>query len=208
LAIGATGGATNCDCAHGGTDLLSLGQNCTITMTTPDGGILRTLSGSSNTYVVTASTANLTGWNTTIPRNTTGIVTTCGAGGCSASRSIMVNGLQVNSTADGNNYWNVTFDSPTPLVVNGVGANRALASGTLRMQNNSNQYLATTVFNGPLSFTAGCCFPVSGSATTTFSGGPYDNQVETIKYGPTCGNATVIPPNNGPALPYILTHCI
>jgi hypothetical protein len=177
----------------------------TRSITTPAGLITST----ANSLVVTVDTSKPSGYNSAIATDTSGAVTTCGVGGCSAARTITIGGTHILATIDTLSYWDhtVTTDPSNPLVVTGNGATRTLVSGVVVVQHNKVGFTTTSTFNGPLTYEIGCCFPTSGSVTTKFSGGPDDGLSEKLTFSSTCGDATLTYPN-GSTASHPLVQCL
>jgi hypothetical protein len=80
-------------------------------------------------------------------------------------------------------------------------------SGTVNVQHNLLKYTAKTTFNDVTYGDGACCFPTSGSVTTTFDGGMHAGKSESLSFGASCGEATLTTVN-GRTISYTLEHCL
>lgn len=85
-------------------------------------------------------------------------------------------------------------------------ANRAM-SGTVTLYHNLAKYTATNTFNTVTWSTASCCFPVSGSITTTFSGADAPTGPMTLTFTANCGSATLTTPSDTTGSEVQLSTC-
>jgi hypothetical protein len=205
---------TSCDNVHA--RLVHQAADCSLTRTTATGGNTRTLTGpNDNAYSITHDTNGAgSGWDSSVTPapNNGGVVYSCGTGGCTAARSLVINGSHLTGTVTPNGghartVWNHTVSTgATALTVTGVDTGR-MVSGTVTTQHNILHYTATTTFNNVSFGDAGCCFPTSGSVSTAFSSGTNKGKTETLTFTAVCGEATVTLPD-GKTIPWTLLHCL
>jgi hypothetical protein len=139
-----------------------------------------------------------------------GLVLTCGSGGCSESKTLVINGSHITGTvelADGSDTvrWDHTVTS-SGLTVTGSGAGR-LVTGSVTVQHNIARYVATVTFNNAGYGDVACCFPTTGSVTATFAGGPDDGKSESLTFSSACGEATLTAASGG-TQSITLQHCL
>ena len=103
--------------------------------------------------------------------------------------------------------------TPMNLIIVGAGSNQTqLLNGTLYLQHNLMKMTAKAVFNNTL-HVKNCCFPVSGSVATSFTGGANDGLTETMTFSQdTCTLATLgqvqLTDINGNTFQKTLKHCL
>tara|TARA_B110001454_G_C12723266_1_gene436121 strand:+ start:39314 stop:40318 length:1005 start_codon:yes stop_codon:yes gene_type:complete len=85
-------------------------------------------------------------------------------------------------------------------------ANRAV-SGTVTLYHNLAKYTATNTFNAVTWSNSACCFPVSGSITTTFSGSGAPTGPITLTFTSSCGSATLTTPSDTAGSTVELNNC-
>jgi hypothetical protein len=98
------------------------------------------------------------------------------------ARAITISGIHLTASWSGISLFDHTISSSA---IN-VSAGNVITTGTVTLQHNYARYVATSTFTN-VGFTVGCCFPTSGSITTTFSNGAAS---ETLAFNSTCGSAT------------------
>jgi hypothetical protein len=188
---------------------------CTVTRTTSGGGDTRTITGpDGNSYAISHDTNGAgTGWDPTVSPAPTngGVEVTCASGGCSEGGTLVVHGSHLTGTVtiDGKatTIWDHTVSTGTNgISVAGKGAGR-IVTGTVTVQHNILRYDATATFDSVGYAEPGCCFPTSGSVTTTFSDGPNTGKTETLTFSPLCGEATLTTVS-GTTGPLTLEHCL
>jgi hypothetical protein len=201
--------------ASSGDFMLSTQANgCVVTRTTPSSGVVRSLrSAKGVVFSVGHNTTDPQGFDSTITTANTGAAITCTADHC-ASRSIVIGGSHITASyAPGGNtlkLWDqtVSTDSDAPIVVTGTGTSKVVSSGTLIVQDNTNQVVGHTTIAVPLTYTeAHCCHPTAGTLKTTFVGGPNNGLSESIVFSKDCGEAVAYQPN-GVYFPITLNHCM
>jgi hypothetical protein len=178
------GSVAACTSAETG-GLISMTNGQSVAVTAPGDVSLATFNG----YTVETD-SNSSGYAT--PENG-GISVSCGTGGCGTTRTVTISGVHRQLTGPlGTTLYNHTYSTTTPLTITGTMANgnRTIQSGTIVLQHNIALYTATTQVTTPIGFTAGCCVPTSGSATTTFASGTKTGS-ETVTFTSTCGVASV-----------------
>jgi hypothetical protein len=175
------------------------GANAVFTRTTDAAGLVR---ADKSGKTVTITTADSSGFDTA---KTGGAQVTCGASGCASARTVTIKG--VHYVGSGGIAWDHTVSTDTDLSITGKGATRVINSGVVRVQHNLAKFKSIATINGPLTHDATCCFPLSGSITSAFSGGKLDGKSETITFSATCGSATLTD-SKGTQSPLTLSHCL
>jgi len=169
--------------------------NCSLTRTTFASGNTRTLTGPrGNNYAIAHNTNGVgTGWDATVspaPDNS-GVVLTCGASGCKGSRTLVISGSHLTGTVDSVRLWDHTVSTGMGgITVTGSGIERVV-SGTVYVQHNLAHVTSATSFDNVAYGNIACCYPSSGSVTTTFSAGPDKSKTETLSFTALCGEATL-----------------
>jgi hypothetical protein len=200
----------SCDPIHA--ELERQVAGCSITRTTSSGGNTRTITGpDGNSYAVTHDTNGAgSGWDATVspaPSNG-GVVATCGAGGCANGGTLVINGSHLTGMVSLGGgmpatLWDHTVSTGAGgLTLSGASGSRVV-NGAVTVQHNLIKYTATATFNNVGWGEAGCCFPTTGSVTTTFSGG----KSESLSFSSICGEATLTTVN-GKTVPITLQHCL
>jgi hypothetical protein len=203
----------SCDSTHALMELQAAG--CELTRTSATGGDTRTITGPDGYVraVVHDTNGAGTGWDPSVSPapNDDGVETTCGSGGCSSSRTLVINGSHLTGTvaldSDRVKIWDHTVVTGSGgITVTGAGASRVV-SGTVIVEHNLLQYTSTTTFvsvgySEPL-----CCFPTTGSVTTTFSKGPDVGKTETLTFSSVCGESTLTRAD-GTSEALTLEHCL
>lgn len=117
-----------------------------------------------------------------------GVTVTSGGAG---SRVITISGVHRRGIrTDGNfGFWHTTFtDSGSPLSVNVSGTQYTIASGTVNTTYNRLRKTASVSFSNVVyDSTAACCYPVSGTISTSIDSG---TAVSTT-FTSTCGEVTI-----------------
>lgn len=188
---------------------------CSVTRTTSAGGQTRTITGpDGNSYAISHDTNGAgSGWDTSVspaPANG-GVEVTCASGGCTEGRTLVVNGSHLTGTVtiDGKSQkiWDHTVSTAASgITVTGHGAGR-IVTGSVTVQHNILKYTATATFDSVGYAAPGCCFPTSGSVTTTFSDGPNTGKTETLTFSPICGEGTLTTVS-GATEALTLEHCL
>jgi hypothetical protein len=205
--------STSCDATS--PSLEHQAGNCARTRTTPTGGNTRTLTGAKGgQYAIDHDTNGQgTGWDSSVspaPKNS-GVVATCDASGCTAGRTVEINGSHLTGTltpAGGaaKKIWDHTLTTASPLVVTGSGAGRVV-NGTLTVQHNLAKYTAQVTFNQVAYTDPLCCFPTGGSVQTAISAGLDQGKTESLSFGPACGQAT-LKELSGVTSSFTMRHCL
>jgi hypothetical protein len=189
---------------------------CSVTRTTASGGNTRTVTGSGGeVFAITVDTNGAgTGWDASVspaPTNA-GVVTTCGAGGCASgggtlaiggshlTGAVVIGGVAPLKIVD------ITVTTGGPLTFTASGSTRVL-SGTVTVQHNIARYTATATFHAVTYEQSGCCFPASGTVTSTFQGGPFKGATETVTFGGGCGDVTITT-STGNTVQRTLQNCL
>jgi hypothetical protein len=184
---------------------------CTLTRTTSTDGNTRTLTGPrGNFYSITHNTYGAgTGWDPSVapaPSND-GVTLACGSSGCAVGRSLTIAGSHLSGTIDGVRFWDHTVSTAgSGITVAGAGPGRVV-TGTVFVQHNLAHVTSTTTFNDVAYTDGACCYPTSGSLTTTFSKGPDQSRTETLTFGAVCGDATLTRAN-GRVASITLDQCL
>jgi len=203
----------SCDSTHPFMERQAAG--CELTRTTGAGGDTRTITGpDGNSYAIDHDTNGAgTGWDTSVTPapNDSGVEITCAAGGCSSGRTLVINGSHVTGTVtiDGTatTIWNHTVTSGSDgLTVTGAGADR-LVSGTVVVQHNLIQVTSTTTFSSVGYSEPLCCFPTTGSVSTTFSKGADVGKTEKVAFTAICGEA-MLTKADGTIEALTFEHCL
>ena len=202
-----------CDGTHALVDLQVAG--CSITRTTGAQGATRTVTGpDGNSYAIDHDTdGEGTGFDSAVspaPSNG-GLDLTCGAGGCAAEKTLILNGSHLTGTVtigrDAKKIWDHTVStSASGLTVKGSGPSRVV-TGSVTVQHNLLRVTSTTAFDAVSYGDPGCCFPTAGSVSTTFSKGADVGKTETLAFSASCGEATLTRAD-GTAEPLTLAHCL
>jgi hypothetical protein len=187
---------------------------CAVTRTTGTDGNTRTVTGPlGSSYSVTHNTNGAgTGWDSSVSPapNNDGLVVTCDSDGCSKGLTLVINGSHLTGTTQlfggsDTTKWDHTVTS-SGITVTGSG-NARVASGSVTVQHNLAKFTSTTTFNDVGFAEGGCCFPTTGSVSTSFSGGPYAGKSESIAFSAVCGEATLTT-TAGTTESITLQHCL
>lgn len=173
--------------------------NCTLTRTTTVDGNTRTWTGlKGNSKAITHNTFGAgTGWDISVAPapSDDGVILTCGASGCAASRTLVISGSHLTGEADSLLRWDHTVSTGLGgLNVTGTGPGRVV-TGSVIVQHNLAHYTSTTAFNDVAYGSTACCYPTSGSVTTTFSSGPNRSKTETLSFTTVCGEGSLTKPD-------------
>jgi hypothetical protein len=189
---------------------------CTLTRTTGADGNSRTITGpQGNQYAIRHDTHGAgTGWDSTVSPapGDGGVVVTCGSGGCAGGGgTLAIGGSHVTGTATPSGgtpvkVWDHTLSTPVPLTLTVTGGVRTIG-GAVTVQHNLLHYDTTTTFHDVGYGLAGCCFPSSGSVTTTFTGRLLAGKTETLAFSGACGEGTLTT-TDGKTVPFTLTQCL
>lgn len=195
---------TNGSCSGNAATLNSIASAVTFTRRTIDSSsvansVVRTAASG---RIVTLTTEDTSGFAT---GKTGGAQIICGASGCSSTRTVTLKGIHLVGSAG--LPWDHTISTDSDILVTGAGASRVVTGGVIRVQHNLAKFTSVSTINGPLNHTANCCFPVSGSVSTAFSGGKLDGKTETLTFSATCGQGTLTDSNNN-SNALTLTHCL
>lgn len=113
-------------------------------------------------------------------------------------RQVVINGIHISGLQGGNLVWDHTFSTDAAgLMVLGAENERQVTAGTITTQHNIAKYVTTSRITQPLTYKKSqpnesvCCFPTGGTLHTTFEGGKFAGKSEDVKFGPSCGQATV-----------------
>jgi hypothetical protein len=202
---------TSCDSIHALMEKQAAG--CDLTRTTAAGGSTRTVTGpDGNSYAIAHDTNGAgTGWDSSVsPAPTSdGVVITCGSGGCTADRTLVINGSHLTGTVEvrgvSQNIWDHTVTA-SGITVTGAAADRVV-NGTVTVQHNLLKYTSTTTFTSVGYGEPGCCFPTTGSVSTTFSKGAETGKTETLTFSNICGEASLTD-ISGATDPLTLQFCL
>lgn len=184
---------------------------CTLTRTTASDGNTRTLTGlKGNDKAITHNTFGAgTGWDSSVtpaPAND-GVILTCGSSGCAAGKTLTISGSHLHGTVDSVRMWDHTVSTGADgITVTGSGTGRVV-SGAVYVQHNLAHVTSATTFNNVAFADGACCYPTTGSVTTTFSKGPDQSKTETLTFNSTCGEVTLTKPN-GTTVDLTLDQCL
>lgn len=205
--------SASCDDVHAAVGKQVAG--CEVTRTSRAGGDTRTVTGPDG-YLRTVdhdTSGAGTGWDSSVSPAPTddGVQTTCGTGGCASSRNLVISGSHLTGTiaigGDTARIWDhtvVTGDGG--LTVSNSGGD-LVVSGTVIVEHNLIQVTSTTTFSNVTYSEPLCCFPTSGSVSTTFSKGPDVGKTEGLEFSSVCGE-TVLHRADGTSVALTLEHCL
>lgn len=198
------------DCTGGSFLPKNQPQGCVVTRTSPSTGITRSLTGpDQNAYSVTHNTnGEGTGWDTGVAVNNSGVALTCTNSDCT-EQTLMINGSHFTAKLNSSTLWDHTINTNTALTMTINSDGSHTVNGTVTVQHNIAKMLSTTIFNNVNYGGSGqdCCFPTSGSVTTTYTSGANAGKSETMTFSGDCGSAT-LKTTGGNTLAYPLIHCI
>jgi hypothetical protein len=172
---------------------------CSVTRTTASGGNTRTVTGpDGNAYAITHDTNGAgTGWDPSVSPSPTnaGVIATCGAGGCATGGgTLAISGSHLTGVVAGDipptKLVDITVSTGAPLTFTTSGSTRVF-NGTVTVQANIARLTATATFDAVTFGDPSCCFPTSGTVTTTLQGGASDGRTETLTFGAACGEASL-----------------
>lgn len=188
---------------------------CTITRTTGASGDTRTITGpDGNSYAIDHETDGAgTGWDSSVspaPSNG-GVELTLGGGDGDVEDTLVINGSHLTGTVNVDGLtlkiWDHTVStSAAGITVSGEGTAR-IVSGSVTVQHNLAKFTSETTFDAVGYGDAACCFPTSGSVSTTFSKGADVGKTETLTFSSTCGEAT-LKAASGASVPLVLQYCL
>jgi hypothetical protein len=202
-----------CDATHPFMELQAAG--CDLTRTSSATGDMRTITGpDGNSYAINHDTNGAgTGWDTSITPAPSdgGVVVSCGASGCAEARTLVINGSHLTGTVDiggvSTEIWNHTVSTgASGLSVTGSGASRVV-NGEVTVQHNLIKATSTTTFSSVGYTEPLCCFPTTGSVSTTFAKGSNVGKTESIAFSAICGEATLTKPD-GTVESLTFEHCL
>jgi hypothetical protein len=195
----------SCDSAHAFVENQAAG--CVVTRTTGAEGNTRTITGpNGDSYAIRHDTNGAgTGWDPSVtPAPTDGGVEV-------SPTSLVVHGSHLTGTITVNGrttrIWDHTVSTEAGgLTVTGTGTGRVV-HGAVTVQHNLARYTATTTFNDVGYADGACCFPTSGTLSTTFDSGADAGKTETLAFGAVCGDATLTMAS-GETESVTLEHCL
>jgi hypothetical protein len=189
------------------------GAGCTLARTTM--GSTRTITGpDGNSYAIVHDTDGAgSGWDPSVtpaPGNG-GVELACGTAGCAAGKNLVINGSHLTGivTIRGKDHtiWDHTVSTGAGgLTVTGTGGSRVV-NGSVIVEHNLLKYTAAAAFSAVGYGDVGCCFPTTGSVSTTFSNGTDAGKTETLTFSSVCGDATLTRAD-GETQPITLAHCL
>ncbi|HEV3192847.1 MAG TPA: hypothetical protein VGY54_20215, partial [Polyangiaceae bacterium] len=206
---------TSCDNTHAFIGNQATG--CALTRTTGSMPNSRTLTGpEGGMYSITHDTNGAgSGWDSTVspaPSNG-GIISICAAGGCAAGRNVVVSGSHLTGTlalpgGAAAPLWDHTVSTGAGgITVTGEGATRVV-SGTITVQHNIAKFTSTSTFNNVGFGDTACCYPTSGTVTTTFDDGPDAKKTESLSFSAAACGEAMLTRKDGSIVPLTLKHCI
>jgi hypothetical protein len=188
---------------------------CGMTRTTGSGGDTRSVTGPDG-YARTVNhdtNGAGSGWDSSVTPapNDDGVQNTCGTGGCASSRNVVISGSHLTGTISIDGATDRIWDH---TVVTGAGGltvsdqnGDLVVDGTVIVEHNLIQVTSTTTFSGVTYSEALCCFPTSGSVSTTFSRGPDVGKTEKLAFTSVCGES-VLTRADGGVEALTLEHCL
>ncbi len=202
-------------------------SSCTIGTITMTGGWSEAYSSSGCTSTfgtgcsVTRTTAATTGSVATFSSGATLTTTsdshqaydgTTVSGGQSASnssgtRTITINGIhRVLKGPRGRTWFDHSILTTTPITMTGSrsGGNRTISAGVLKIFHNRVSLTATNTFSSVVWGSSSCCYPTSGTISTTFSGST--TGTASLAFTSTCGTANFTD-TNGSTSSVSLSYC-
>lgn len=109
---------------------------------------------------------------------------------------------KILTRTNGSVIFDMSFETPTPLQLNKLARNgRIISSGVLDVYHNRAQFKAEHTISN-LTYSSSCCYPVSGSISTTFTGSL--SGVGSVTFNG-CGNYTAI--YNGQSKTFSMANC-
>jgi len=127
-----------------------------------------------------------------------------------SSRTLVVSGSHITGTVDIDGarakIWDhtVTTDG-SGLAVAGAGTDRTV-TGSVTVQHNLLKFTSITTFSSVGYTEPGCCFPTTGSVSTTYTKGQA-GKTEKLAFSAACGEATLTDAQ-GKTAPLTLEHCL
>jgi hypothetical protein len=112
-------------------------------------------------------------------------------------------------TIDGSSakIWDHTVSTGAGgLEVTGAAGDRVV-SGTVTVQHNLLKYTSTTTFTSVGYTEPLCCFPTTGSVSTTYTKGAMAGKTESISFSSVCGESTLTE-IDGATVALTLQHCL
>jgi hypothetical protein len=185
---------------------------CELTRTSSASGDTRTVTGPDGYQRAVDHDTNGagTGWDSTVTPapNNDGVQTTCGGNGCESSRTIVLGGSHLTGTisidGDTETIWDHTVTGQ--IDVSGAGASR-VATGAMTVQHNLLHYTSTTTFTSVGYTQPLCCFPTSGSVSTTYTKGSETGKTEALEFTGICGES-ILTQADGQKVALTLEHCL
>lgn len=179
--------------------------SCTVPVAS-GGSVTRTSSASTMTLTggatMVSDTAGGTAWDgTVIPSTGTTVSNTAG------TRTITVNGMhKIGKGPRGRTLFDHYITTPTPLTVTGLRStsNRAITGGTMKVYHQLLRYTAAISFSGVQWTSSTCCYPTTGSISTTLSGSL--TGTTSMTFTSACGSSTYVD-NAGSSSTVTLNQC-
>jgi hypothetical protein len=181
---------------------------CMVTRTTGPSGNTRTITGpDGNSYAVEHDTNGAgTGWDTSVSPapDDGGVVVT--------PASILIHGSHLTGTVEighrTTTIWDHTVSTPSgAITVATTAVGGRVVDGSVTVQHNLARETAVTTFAGVTYDRPACCFPSSGSVSTSFTAGSLAGKTETLTFGALCGDATLTRAD-GTTESLVLQHCL
>lgn len=119
----------------------------------------------------------------------TGVILANAASG--SDRYVSINSIhRVLRGPGGAKWFDYFISTPTAITVTGARAtnNRTVSSGTLNIYHNMARYTASHSFSNVVWGDSTCCYPTSGTITSTFTGAVTGST--TMTFSSTCGSAS------------------
>ena len=160
-----------------------------------------------------------TGYNSTVATTNAGVALECTSNTGSAptakctNGTMTINGSHLTGTYNGTTYWNHTVttgtaSTSTPLTLTVDSNGYKTLNGSVTVQHNILQTTSITTYTNVTYNKSACCFPVSGSLATTYSGGSLDGKTESFTFdGVRCGIGTLTA-TDGTTSTVTMIHCL
>jgi hypothetical protein len=203
----------SCDTQHA--RLSEQAGGCSLTRTTASGGNTRTVTGpDGNAYAVTHDTNGAgSGWDSTVapaPGNG-GVIATCATAGCASGGSLVISGSHLTGTETphggaAKTIWDHTVSTGAQGLTVAASAAGRVVNGAVTVEHNLRKYTATAKFDNVEYSEPGCCFPTSGTVTSTYEDAN-KSRTESLTFSAICGEATFTNAD-GQSSALTLQHCL
>lgn len=106
------------------------------------------------------------------------------------TRAIEINGAhRILRDKDAKTLFDLSVMTPSSITMTGARStsNRQVSSGSVRVYNNTDKYIATSTFNNLRWTRNNCCYPTSGIVTTSYEDSKTGSSI--LEFTSTCGSA-------------------